>query len=71
MTTLIIEIPDKSSKAIIELVSQLGGKVVSDKIAKAKKQQLLDDLEESVVFIKDYKDGKVKAPDINQLINEL
>ncbi|MDT3404646.1 hypothetical protein [Mucilaginibacter terrae] len=70
MTTLTIEIPDKSTKTIIELISQLGGKVVTDGI-EVKKQQVLDDIEEAVVFIKDYKAGKVKAQDINQLLDEL
>jgi arsenate reductase-like glutaredoxin family protein len=37
----------------------------------AKEKKLLDNLEQSVEFVKKYKKGKVKAKSINQLLNEL
>ncbi len=37
MTTLTIEIPDKSSKILIDLVDQLGGKIVETKADKQTK----------------------------------
>jgi cysteine synthase len=57
MTTLTIEIPGKVEKTITDLVEQLGGKVIvienSKKLSKAaEKKQILDDLEESVKWVK-------------------
>jgi cysteine synthase len=76
MTTLTIEIPEKVKKTLSDLVEQLGGKVVStDKSKKqskaAKKKQILDDLEESVRWVKLHQEGKVKAKTIEQLLDEL
>ena len=76
MTTLTIEIPEKVEKTLSDLVEQLGGKVVAtDTIKKlskaAKKKQILDDLEESVKWVKLHQEGKVKATPIEQLLNEL
>ncbi|MES2111753.1 MAG: hypothetical protein V4577_23545 [Bacteroidota bacterium] len=76
MTTLTIEIPDKVEKTLSDLIEQLGGKVVSidtvKKISKAqKKKQILDDLEESVKWVKLHQEGKVKAKSIEQLLDEL
>jgi len=76
MTTLTIEIPGKVEKTLSDLVVQLGGKVVStDNIKKtgkaAKKKQILDDLEESVKWVKLHQEGKVQAKSIEQLLDEL
>jgi cysteine synthase len=76
MTTLTIEIPDKVEKTLADLIEQLGGKVIttdSKKLSKAakKKQQILDDLEESIKWVKLHQDGKVKAKPIQQLLDEL
>jgi cysteine synthase len=76
MTTLTIEIPEKVEKTLSDLVEQLGGKVVAtDNVRKlskaAKKKQILDDLEESVKWVKLYQEGKVQAKSIEQLLNEL
>lgn len=76
MTTLTIEIPQKSEKTLSDLIEQLGGKVLSKnpdkKHGKAtKKKQVLDDLEESVKWVKLHEEGKVKAKPIQDLLNEL
>jgi hypothetical protein len=76
MTTLTIEIPEKVEKTLSDLVEQLGGKVVAtDAIKKqskaAKKKQILDDLEESVKWVKLHQEGEVQAKSIEQLLNEL
>jgi hypothetical protein len=76
MTTLTIEIPEKAEKTLSDLVEQLGGKVVAtDAIRKqskaAKKKQILDDLEESVKWVKLHQEGEVQAKSIEQLLNEL
>jgi cysteine synthase len=76
MTTLTIEIPEKVEKTLSDLVEQLGGKVVAtDAIRKqskaAKKKQILDDLEESVKWVKLHQEGKVQAKSIEQILNEL
>ncbi|HZY36865.1 MAG TPA: hypothetical protein VFE53_09470 [Mucilaginibacter sp.] len=76
MTTLTIEIPEKVEKTLSDLVQQLGGKVVAtDAIRKqskaAKKKQILDDLEESVKWVKLHQEGKVQAKSIEQILNEL
>lgn len=76
MTTLTIEIPQKVEKKLADYVAQLGGKVVAVNTEKklsraAKKQQILDDFEESVEFIKFHQAGKVKAKSIEQLLSEL
>jgi len=76
MTTLTIEIPEKVEKTLSDLVEQLGGKVVATDTDKkagkaAKKKQILDDLEESVKWVKLYQAGKVEAKSIEQLLNEL
>ena len=76
MTTLTIEIPEKVERTLSDLVEQLGGKVIAtDPVKKnskaAKKKQILDDLEESVKWIKLHKEGKVQAKSIEQVLNEL
>ena len=76
MTTLTIEIPEKVEKTLADLVEQLGGKIIitdaKSKLSKAaKKKQILDDLEESVKFIKLHQAGKVEAKTIEQLLGEL
>ncbi|AYL98894.1 hypothetical protein [Mucilaginibacter celer] len=76
MTTLTIEIPEKSEKTLAELVEQLGGKIISvkgDKTAgrAARKKQVLDDLEESVAFVKLHQQGKVEAQSMQELLDEL
>ena len=76
MTTLTIEIPDKVEKTLAELIEQLGGKVIASdtpkKLSKsAKKKQILDDLEESVKWVKLHQEGKVKAKSIQELLDEL
>lgn len=76
MTTLTIEIPDKIEKTLSDLVEQLGGKVVSTdavkKVSKSeKKKQILDNLEESVKWVKLHEEGKVQAKSIEQLLDEL
>ncbi|WP_114940007.1 hypothetical protein [Mucilaginibacter endophyticus] len=76
MTTLTIEISEKAGKTLAELVEQLGGKVISVKESKksnkeTKKKQLLDDLEESVNFVKLHQQGKVDAKTIQELLDEL
>ncbi|HEX8024225.1 hypothetical protein [Mucilaginibacter sp.] len=76
MTTLTIEISEKAGKTLAELVEQLGGKVISikeDKKTKAatKKKQVLDDLEESVNFVKLHQQGKVETKTIEELLDEL
>jgi len=76
MTTLTIEIPEKVEKTLSDLIEQLGGKVVATDISKKtnkakKKQQILDDLEESVKWVKLYKEGKVQAKSIEELLSEL
>jgi hypothetical protein len=76
MTTLTIEIPEKVKKTLSDLVEQLGGKVIATdtrkKLSKAaKKKQILDDLEESVKWVKLHQEGKVKAKSIEQILDEL
>ena len=76
MTTLTIEIPEKVEKTLADLVEQLGGKVVTIGSSKkasraAKKKQILDDLEESVKWVKLHQEGKVQAAPREQLLNEL
>jgi hypothetical protein len=76
MTTLTIEIPEKVTKTISELVEQLGGKVVASTVGEeltktAKKKQILDDLEESIRWVKLHQEGKVKAKSMKQLLDEL
>jgi hypothetical protein len=76
MTTLTIEIPQKSEKTLSDLIEQLGGKVLSKNPDKehgktTKKKQVLDDLEESVKWVKLHEEGKVKAKPIQDLLNEL
>ena len=44
----------------------------SKKSSKAKKkQQILDDLEESIKWVKLYQEGKVQTASIEELLNEL
>jgi cysteine synthase len=76
MTTLTIEISEKAGKTLADLVEQLGGKVISVKEDKkqnkaAKKKQILDDLEESMKFVKLHQEGKVEAKTLEQLLDEL
>jgi hypothetical protein len=76
MTTLTIEIPEKVEKTLANLVKQLGGKVIATdtekKLSRAgKKRQILNNLEESVKWIKLHEEGKVEAKSIEQLLNEL
>jgi cysteine synthase len=76
MTTLTIEIPEKVEKTLSDLVEQLGGKVVATdagkKLKKAsKKEQILNDLEESVKWVKLHQQGKVQAETMEQLLDEL
>ncbi|MBS1530163.1 MAG: hypothetical protein JSU01_07645 [Bacteroidetes bacterium] len=76
MTTLTIEIPEKVEKTLSDLVEQLGGKILTKdsgkKLSKAaKKKQILDDLEESIKWVKLHQKGKVKAKSIQDLLNEL
>ncbi|HZY37005.1 MAG TPA: hypothetical protein VFE53_10170 [Mucilaginibacter sp.] len=76
MTTLTIEIPEKVEKTLSDLIEQLGGKIVSTGVGKtapkaAKKKQVLDDLEESVKWVKLYQEGKVQAKSIEELLDEL
>jgi hypothetical protein len=76
MTTLTIEIPDKVEKTLADLVKQLGGKVIATDTEKklsrsAKKKQILNDLEESVKWVKLHQEGKVQSKSIEQLLNEL
>jgi hypothetical protein len=76
MTTLTIEIPEKVEKTLSDLIEQLGGKIVSTGVTKttskaAKKKQILDDLEESVKWVKLYQEGKVQAKSIEELLDEL
>jgi cysteine synthase len=76
MTTLTIEVPEKVEKTLTDLVEQLGGKVITTgtkkKLSKAaKKKQILDDLEESVKWVKLYQEGKVEGKPIQQLLDEL
>ncbi len=76
MATLTIEIPDKIEKTLSDLVEQLGGKVVATDTGKklskvAKKKQILNDLEESITWVKLHQEGKVKAKTIEQLLDEL
>jgi cysteine synthase len=76
MTTLTIETPEKVEKTLADLVEQLGGKVVATDTNKkasraAKKKQILDDLEESVKWVKLHQEGKVQAKSIEQLLSEL
>jgi len=76
MTTLTIEIPAKVEKTLTDLIEQLGGKIVTTdkkkKLSKAeKKQQILDDLAESIKWVKLHQEGKVEAKTIEQLLNEL
>jgi hypothetical protein len=76
MTTLTIEIPEKVTKTISDLVEQLGGKVVAFAEEKAvtkaiKKKQILSDLEESIKWVKLHQEDKVKAKSMKQLLDEL
>ena len=76
MATITIEIPDKVEKTLADLIKQLGGRVITSesdqKLNKsAKKKQVLDNLEESVRWVKLHQEGKVKAKPIQQLLDEL
>ena len=76
MTTLTIKIPDRIEKSLTDIIEQLGGEIlVADKEKKSakatKKQQILDDLEESVKSVKLHQEGKVKAKTIQELLDEL
>ncbi|HEX3386915.1 MAG TPA: hypothetical protein VHS53_17065 [Mucilaginibacter sp.] len=76
MTTLTIEIPEKVEKTLSDLVEQLGGKVLTKDAGKtksksAKKKQILNDLEESIKWVKLHQEGKVKATSIKELLDEL
>jgi hypothetical protein len=76
MTTLTIEIPEKVEKTLSDLVEQLGGKVAatdspSKRSKEAKKKQILDDLEESVKWVKLHQEGKIEAKSIEQILDEL
>jgi len=76
MTTLTIEIPSKNKKEITEIVAQLGGKIIAvekntKQSAASKKDEVLQDLSESVDFVKLHRDGKIKVKTIDQLLNEL
>ncbi len=76
MTTLTIEIPEKAEKTLADLIEQLGGKIVSTGVSKtaskaAKKKEILDDLDESVKWVKLYQEGKVQAKSIEELLDEL
>ncbi len=76
MTTLTIEIPEKVEKTLTDLIEQLGGKIVvtetEKKLSKAaKKKQILDDLEESIKWVKLHQEGKVKGQPIQELLDEL
>jgi len=75
MTTLTIEIPAKVEKTLSDLIEQLGGKVVAKDGKKsgkaARKKKILDDLEESVKWVKLHQEGKVKSKPIQELLDEL
>jgi len=76
MTTLTIEIPEKVEKTLSDLVEQLGRKIVATETIKKKsltkkEKQILDDLEESIKWVKLYQEGKVQAKSIEQLLSEL
>lgn len=76
MTTLTIEIPEKGKKKLTDLVTELGGKIVTvetnkKQSASVHKKQILTDLEESVAFVKQHQQGKVEAKTIEQLLDEI
>jgi cysteine synthase len=80
MTTLTIEIPEKVTKTLSDLVEQLGGKVVAtdtmetNKVAgklSQKEKKFLKEFEEAIEFVNLHQQGKVKAKTIDQLLNEL
>lgn len=79
MTTLTIEIPEKSEKTLADLIEQLGGKVIksvstkSDKASKLsrREKEFLRGLDEAVEFINLHQEGKVKAKTIDEFLNEL
>lgn len=80
MTTLTIEIPDKVEKILADLIEQLGGKVIktdskkpskpTEKLSR-KEKEFLKGVEESVEFINQHQQGKVKAKTIDQFFDEL
>ena len=76
MTTLTIEISEKAGKILVDLVEQLGGKVIAvnqdyKKSKALKKQQVLDEIEQSMQFVKDHEQGKVEGKSIECLLDEL
>jgi hypothetical protein len=76
MTTLTIEIPEKVEKTFSDLVVLLGGRIIVPNTNKKKglskkEKQILDDLEESVKWVRLYQEGKVQAKSIEELLNEL
>jgi acetate kinase len=75
MMILKLDLPEKSVKTMIDLVEQLGGRIIAidDKKPKKvlKKKQILDDLEESMKFVKLHQEGKVEAKTPDQLMDEL
>ncbi len=79
MTTLIVEIPERSEKTIADLIEQLGGKIIKSDSAKSdntgklsrKEKEFLKSLDDAVEFINLHQEGKVKAKTIDEFLNEL
>lgn len=77
MTTLTIEIPEKSKKKLTDLLTELGGKVVAvekkkdAKMMSQKEKEFIKGFEESIEFVNQHQQGKVKAKSIDQLLNDL
>ncbi|QQL48538.1 hypothetical protein [Mucilaginibacter ginkgonis] len=73
MTTLTIEIPENVETTLSDLIEKLGGKVISKDLENkaAKKNEVLNALEESVKFIKSHQAGNGDAKSLEQLMNEL
>lgn len=77
MTTLTIEIPEKSKNKLTDLLAELGGKVVAVekrknvKTISQKEKEFIKGFEESIEFVNQHQQGKLKAKSIDQLLDEL
>lgn len=75
MEQLILKVKDKKKMPFLkQLLKHMDFVEVVERPAKkltAREKEILDDIEESVDFIKKYNKGEVKAKPFKQLLNEL
>jgi hypothetical protein len=71
MTTMIIQVPEKSRSKLSAIVKELDGKIISissDKEA-TKKANLLNDIKQGLSEVKEIREGKAKSYTMSDLFD--